>query len=80
MLTERKSIKLSYLCCFLGLERLNTHACMCQNAHLWKYPRKHSNLGLKWKQTAEEENTHETVSGQLLKWQQSNISAVCRVC
>ncbi len=37
------------------------HTCMCQNACLYKYPRKHSHLGVKWKQTAEKENTSVTV-------------------
>ncbi len=72
---------LSYFCCFLGLERLNTCTCMCQNARLCKYPCKHSNLVLNWKQTAEEENMCLTVgSGHLLKGQQSNIPAVCHSC
>ncbi len=37
-----------------------------------------SNLGLKWKQTAERENTCNSIldPGQFLKWQQSNIPAL----
>ncbi len=35
-------------------------------------------VGLKWKQTAEKENVKRYIGyGQLLKWQQSNIPAVC---
>ncbi len=66
--------------CFL-IYRLNTHTCMYQNARLCKYPHKHSNLGLKWKQTAEKESYMcNTGPGQLLKWQQYNIHAVCHSC
>ncbi len=42
VLTEHGSI-LSYFSHFIGLERLNTHTWMCQNARLCKYRRKHSN-------------------------------------
>ncbi len=38
---------------FFSLERLNILSCMCQIARLCKFSRKHSNLGLKWKQPAE---------------------------
>ncbi len=41
-----RSIVQSYFCHLIGLERLNTHICMCQNACLCKYPLKH-NIGLK---------------------------------
>ncbi len=38
-------------------------------------------VGLKWKQTAEKENVKWYIGyGQLLKWQQSNIPAVCHLC
>ncbi len=46
----------SFFSRFIGLEWLNTHTCMCQNACLFKYPHNHSNLGLKWKQTADKED------------------------
>ncbi len=39
------------------------YTCMCQYAHLCKYLSKCSNLGLKWKQTAEKENTCNIRSG-----------------
>ncbi len=57
-----KSIEQSCFCCFIGLKQLNTHTCMSQNAHLCNYPHKHINLGRKWKQTAEKENTRVTDS------------------
>ncbi len=41
----------------LDFERLHTYTCMCQNACLCQCLHKHSNLGLKWKQTAEKEST-----------------------
>ncbi len=37
VLIERMSTELIYFCHFIGLERFNTHTCMCQNAHLCKY-------------------------------------------
>ncbi len=43
---ERESIE-QFFSRFINLEWLNTHTCMCQNAHLCNYPCKNSNLGLK---------------------------------
>ncbi len=48
LLIERWSIEWNHFFSrFIGLEWLNTHTCMCQNACLFKYPHNHSNLGLK---------------------------------
>ncbi len=48
---EGESIEWSYFSHFTGLDRLNTHTCMCQNAHLCKYPCRHRYLGFERKKT-----------------------------
>ncbi len=53
VLIEHWSIELRYCCCFTGLEWVKTH--LCVKMSVFASILKHSNSGLKWRQTAEKE-------------------------